>query len=230
MQKIEEFFSKIEDQKAVRVALPIRDQNLKERYQCIYSTGTPPSFSLVFPEEALPFERLDRETACLVTVDIGGQAVSITAFIESSPDNQTLVLTAKNVADHEQQRNYFRVDASTPISASPLIPKTIQKDAEEWHLEGETVDLSGSGALCTFPQPIEINKRVRIDLALPTGYMEVISIIGHVVRCRQIDGKTYQVGLHFDALTSEDRDRIMASCFELQRKHLRMKVQVKDRA
>jgi c-di-GMP-binding flagellar brake protein YcgR len=227
LQQLEDFFSQVEDHKTVRVTLPLSDSVQNGRIHCIYGAGTPPSFLLFFPEGTLPAV-VDNTNSCVVTVDLGGQAISVTADITEVKDEQTLQLKAVKVINHEQVRNYFRVDANTPVMATPVNPLKNVAEKEAWHLEGETVDLSGSGALCTFSQPLDKGKKVRINLTLPTGLMDVVHSIGHVVRCEKIEDSMYQVGFHFDMLSSEDRDKIMASCFELQRKHLRMKVQIKN--
>jgi hypothetical protein len=49
-----------------------------------------------------------------------------------------------------------------------------------------------------------------------------------VVRCRKIDEHIYHVALHFDLIDSETQDKIMACCFELQRRYLRLRVQVQN--
>lgn len=227
MQQLEDFFSQVKDQKAVRVTLPLSNSVPKERIHCIYGAATPPTFFLFFQEGVLP-PTLDDSKSCLVTVDLGGQARSVTANITAVTDEQTLQLEAVQVINHEQARNYFRVDANAPIIATPVNPLKNVTEQDSWHIEGETIDLSGSGVLCAFSQPLEQGKKVRINLTLPTGLMHTVESIGHVVRCEKIEEAMYHVGFHFDILASEDRDKIMASCFELQRKHLRMKVQVKN--
>ncbi len=227
MQQLEDFFSQVKNNKTVRVTLPLLNSGPKEKIHCIYGAATPPTFFLFFPEGALP-ATLDNSKSCVVTVDVGGQAISVTAEIASINDEQSLQLKAVKVVSHEQARNYFRVDANTPIMATPVNSPKKDADKDAWHLEGETVDLSGSGALCSFSQPLEKGKKVRINLTLPTGLMDVVQSIGHVVRCKKVEDSMYHVGFHFDMLPSEDRDKIMASCFELQRKHLRMKVQIKN--
>lgn len=224
----EDFFSKVEDKKAVRITLPVTGEEQYERLQCVYGADTPPCFLLYFPDTFLGNLSLQTEKNSVVTVDIAGQAFSVHATISEIIDDHTLKMEAQAVTSHEQERNYFRVDANAPVIATPILSKQKVSDNDSWVLEGETLDLSGSGALCSFPQPLEQGKKIRIALMLPTGLMEEIHIIGSVVRCRKIHDELYHIGLHFDALTSEDRDKIMASCFELQRKHLRMKVQVQN--
>ncbi len=228
MQALQDFFSKVEDKKAVRVTLPVTGGKQYERLQCVYGKDTPPCFLLYFPDTCLTALSLQPEENAVVTVDIAGQAISVTVTISAIIDDSTLKVEAQSVTSHEQERNYFRVDASAPIVAAPIVSGLQVEDKESWVLEGETMDLSGSGALCSFPKPLERGKKIRIALILPTGIMEEIQIIGSVVRCKKIHDELYHIGLSFDGLTSESRDKIMGSCFELQRKHLRLKVHVKD--
>ena len=160
-------------------------------------------------------------------VDSENQTVSVTADIVGIKDLSTLELQAREVVSHAQSRNYFRVDASTRVAASSVIPPEMAREGENWKLLGDTLDLSGSGLLCSFNSPIEQGKKVKIELTLPTGSMDMITAIGHVVRCQQIAEELYHVGLHFDAIDSECQDKIMACCFELQRQSLRMRVKVR---
>ncbi|MFP7756367.1 flagellar brake protein [Thermodesulfobacteriota bacterium B35] len=229
MSSLDSVFAKIEDGKAVRVALPIKDEVEKRRISCVYRAEEPPRFSLLFTPGSLPAERIDRHRKCMVLIDIAGQSVSLAADIESIPDKETLTLVARDVISHQQMREYFRVDVSTPIVAAPLLPLGSGDEEEAWRLTGETIDVSGSGLLAVFPEPLEKDRQVRVDLVLPSGDGEVVQMVGHVVRTRKIRSDRYHVGLHFDLIDSDTRDKIMACCFDIQRRHLRLKVQVKDR-
>ncbi len=228
MSTLEDFFSHIEDKKVVRVGLPLTNRAQKERIPCVFRTQEPPAFSLLFEIGQLPVQLIDINRKCVVMVDLSGQNISIAADIKAVTAPQTLELKATEVVSHEQLRNYFRVDASTPVTATPLFPSEEQSDQETLLLEGETIDISGSGALCIFSTPLHKGQQVNITLALPTGSKDIIHIKGYVVRCKETEKNTFQTGLHFASLTSEDRDKIMGSCFELQRKHLRMKVKVSN--
>ncbi|WP_028579330.1 PilZ domain-containing protein [Desulfogranum japonicum] len=228
MEHLEDFFAKITDQKAVRVTLPILDKGEKQRFSCLFVSERQPSFYLVFPPGNLPATRIDQQRTCVVTVDFGGQAVSLVAEIVSIDADQIIHATARELVSHEQNRSYFRVDAATPVAAEPL-DAALQEDADtSWRLIGETIDLSGSGMLCLFEAPIEVDRKVRVQLTLPTGAMDVLEVIGHVVRCKKNSDSQYQIALHFDNIAIEEQDRIIGSCLELQRKQLRMKVQVQN--
>lgn len=220
------FLLNIKEGKAVRAAVPLLAIIEKERLHCYYGKAEPPMFNLFFPAGILSVDQVDTGRTCMVTFEFFDQTVSISANINRIKNPQTLELIARETVHHHQSRNFFRVDANTKVSASPVIPEETSQDDESWRLLGDTIDLSGSGLLCSFNEPLEKGKKVKIELTLPTRNMEVIMAFGHVVRCRKIEENFYHVALHFDSIDSESQDKIMACCFELQRRHLRMRVQV----
>lgn len=227
MSLLNSFFLNIKDGKAVRAAVPFLGIIEKERLNCCYGKTEPPGFLLSFPSGALAVDQVDTSRTCMVMMDFTDQTVSISADISRIKDPQTLELTARETINHGQSRSFFRVDASTKVTASAVNPEEIVQEGEEsWRLLGDTIDLSGSGLLCSFSEPIDKEKKVKIELTLPTRDMEVITALGSVVRCRKIEENFYHVALHFDSIDSESQDKIMACCFELQRRHLRMRVQV----
>ncbi|PIE58420.1 MAG: hypothetical protein CSA33_03085 [Desulfobulbus propionicus] len=228
MEQLEDFFATITDQKAVRVTLPILDSDEKKRLSCLFVSECQPAFYLAFPPGSLDASSIDQSKKCLLTVDFGGQVVSVVATIEAIEGDQIIKATACEVIRHQQHRNYFRVDAATPVAAKPIETNLDTKQDKAWYLQGETMDLSGSGMLCTFPAPLERDRPLRIRLTLPNNTMDVIDIIGHVVRCRKINDALFHVALHFDTIETDERDKIVGSCLEVQRKQLRMRVQVKD--
>ena len=226
MPLLTSFFNTIKEGMAVRAAVPLLGITEEERLHCFYGKGEPPAFTLTFPDGSLAVEQVDTSRPCQVRFDFIHQTISIAAAIASVQDNNTLQLIAKETVTLSHARNYFRVDASARVAASSLIPEQMANDGESWRLLGDTIDLSGSGALCSFNEPLEQGDQVKIELTLPTREMEVITAFGHVVRCRKIEEHLYHIALHFDAIDSESQDKIMACCFELQRRYLRMRVRL----
>ena len=228
MPSLNSFLVHIQDGAVVRVTVPLIGVREKQRLNCLYKKTVAPKFQLVFPLGALSIDQLDTSRVCVLTVESAQQSVALSAQISAIKDPQTLEMVAQNSVAHNQTRNFFRVDAATRVAASSVIPPQMAKNGEDWRLLGDTIDLSGSGLLCSFSEPLEPGKRVRIELTLPTGEMEVIRTLGHVVRCQKIDEYIYHVALHFDLIDSETQDKIMACCFELQRRCLRLRVQVQN--
>lgn len=228
MPTLEEIFSQLQTGKAVRIALPIKDRMEKERVSCVYQQDTPPEFTLLFTPGSLPVERIDVNRKTLVLLDISGKSISLAADIDKIRGEEALVLVGREVITHEQLRDYFRVDVSAPLVARPALPEVDQTGEDMWSLSGETIDVSGNGLLAIFSDPISQDKPVRIALVLPTGGAKTIEAVARVVRTKKISENQYHIALHFEQIESEDRDRIMACCFEIQRKHLQLKVRVKN--
>lgn len=228
MFTLDEIFTQIETGKAVRIALPMTDTTEKKRISCVYQVEKPPAFSLLFILGSLPEKGIDKNRKAGVLLDIKGQSVSLTADIKEIINNQIIYLVAREVVSHEQLREFFRVDVTAPLVARPALPGNALPDEKEWALTGETIDVSASGLLVIFSEPIEQGELVRVELILPTEDTLPIQAVAHVVRNKKITKNQHQIALHFDRIKSEDRDRIMACCFEIQRKHLRLKVQVKN--
>lgn len=199
----------------------------RERFNCTYGRANSPAFFLSFPIGILAVDHIDTSRTCMVVVDLGDQSLAISAEILGVKDSNTLELIVKDVISHTQSRNFFRVDASTRVAASSIVLKELAQEGENWRFFGYTLDLSGSGLLCSFNVPIEQGTKVMIELTLPTGSMETITALGHVVRCKKIGEELYHVGLHFDSIDSDSQDKIMACCFEIQRQGLRMQVNVR---
>ncbi len=223
MPTLDEIFTQIETDKAVRIAVPIIGTTEKKRISCVYQQTNPPEFLLLFTPGSLPADKIDMNRKAAVLLDIKGKNISLATDIKEKVNNQTLRLVARDVIRHEQLRDFFRVDVTAPLVARPILP-----NEEEWTLTGETIDVSGSGLLAVFTRPIDAGEPVRVELALPSITAEPIKAVALVVRSCKIEDNQYQVALTFDTINSEDRDKIMACCFEIQRKHLRLKVQVKN--
>lgn len=228
MSTLDNIFAQIETGKAVRIALPITGKMEKDRLSCVYQKDQPPTFLLLFTPGSLPVSQIDKSRKAAVLLDIMGQGASMAADINEILNDQTLRLTAREIINHEQLRDYFRVDVSAPLIARSILPENHLQEEGNWSISGESIDVSGNGILAIFPEPIDQDKPVRVELILPSGAAKTVSIIAHVVRSKKVSDKQYYIALHFDQIEAEDRDRIMACCFEIQRKHLRLKVQVKN--
>lgn len=212
----------------MKAAIPLVGVLEKERLNCFLGKAEPPTFTLSFPHGVLAIDQVDVNRPCMVMIDLADQTVAVSAEITKIRDPLTLELIAKETVTHTQTRNYFRVDATARVSASSVIPQEMAREGENWRILGDTIDLSGSGLLCSFSEPLEKGKNVKIELTLPTRDMEVIRAFGHIVRCRKIEESHYHVAVHFDMIDPESQDKIMACCFELQRRYLRMRVRLEN--
>lgn len=223
-----ELLESIPDSKPVRVFLPLKNMTERYRIQGIYHKSAPPVFSLYFRSGTLPVDNIDSTDTCIITVDMGGPTISLEAHITEVINPQQIVMTAKSSISHEQMREFFRVDTVTTVIGKSFKSELKKKDAEQWVLQGETIDISGSGILATFAEKPPEDHQINLEITLPTVEPEIIHVLARQVRSTKNADERYDVAYHFVDITSEDRDKIIGCCLEIQRKLLRLKVRVKD--
>lgn len=223
-----ELLQTIPDAKPVRVFLPLT--NIEERYrvQGIYQKSVSPVFSLLFQPGVLPEKNIDTNKPCIINIDMGGPSISLEANITEIVDDRRLVMRAINSMSHEQLREFFRVDAVTSVIGRSFPSKASVDNGSDWVLQGETIDISGSGILATFPEKPPEVKHIRLEITLPTDVPDVVTALARPIRTVKTVDNTYEVAFHFEDITMEDRDKIIGCCLEIQRRLLRLKVNVKD--
>ena len=219
----------IPDGKPVRIFLPLRNSSERLRLHCLCREITPPRFALVFSAGLLPVDAIDCSQPAIVSVDMGGPALSLEAMIQEVDGPQTLRMILQKSINHAQLREYFRIDAITEVVASGLRPALAPTAPPPWSLSGESLDLSGSGALVLFPSCPPEDKQTQLVISLPMADEQPISAVAHIVRLQRQDDGRCEVAYHFDDISMEDRDRIIGHCLVLQRQMLRLKVQVLEK-
>lgn len=228
MTDLENFFPQISDNKPVRLFLPIRDMDDRLLIQCVLTKTENTHFKLLFKPGTLPENKIDLNTSCLINLDLGGKSVSLESKIIQIINDQTLEMVAQKTINHEQMREFFRVDCTVPIVIKSMIPEGFGDPEDSWKIMGTTVDLSGSGLRASFKTAPPSNTQVRLELALPSVEMNVVSALASPVRISQLTEKLWDAAYHFDHIEDEDRDKIIGCCLVAQRQLLRLKVQVKD--
>lgn len=218
----------IPDGKPVRIFLPLIDRKDRYRVNCIFQKETLPHFLLQFKIGELPYEQVDTEECCFINIDIGGTTLSLKGKIEEIVGVQTLRLVATKIIDHEQLREFFRVDATTQVISKSFQPKVSDQQNDGWSVQGTTVDISGSGLLAVFPTLPPMDEQVSLEIVLPSDEGQVIHVLAKPIRSEKIREDYYEVAYHFEEIKLEDRDLIIKNCLVIQRQLLRMKVQVKD--
>lgn len=228
MSEQTDFISKIPDNKPVRIFLPIKNSEESLRLNCVLQKTNATHFSLLFNAGTLPVEHLDQDASIIISLDISGQAVSLEAKIVTIANPQTLEMVTIKTINHEQMREYFRVDCTLPIQLKSVVPEEFDSPDEKWRIPGTTVDLSGSGLRASFTSSPPENTQVRVELALPTAVPSVVNILASPVRISKLTEKLWDAAYQFDDVTDEDRDTIIGCCLVAQRRLLRLKVKVKD--
>ncbi len=228
MDNHQELVTNIPDSKSVRIFLPLINATERYRIYGVFQHTVSPKFNLLFPPGTLPIDSIDMKDTCIVSVDMGGPNISLEAVINSIENTQILNMTARKSFNHDQMRNFFRVDAVTSVISKSFQPAFFSKDSNEWSLKGKTIDISGSGIMATFTTPPPEDKLVRLEIQLPSIKDESISVLAHHIRTIKVSDNQYDVAYNFDDIETEDRDKIIGCCLKIQRKLLRMKVKVRD--
>jgi len=218
----------IPDSKPVRIFLPIKDNKERYRLQCVYKKRETPHFDLLFQPGTLPVDDIDQSDTCIINIDMGGPNLSLEAKITKIVNNQMLEMIVQKSISHEQLREFFRVDATAHVIGKSFHPAFFGKKGEQWTLQGKTIDISGSGILATFPEQPPLDDQIRLEISLPTDPPEIVRVLAHPVRSMQVSDGQWEVAYHFDDIDTEDRDKIIGCCLVIQRRLLRLKVQVRD--
>ncbi len=223
-----DFINNIPDAKPVKIFLPLQATDHRYRQHCIFQKTIAPGFNLLFEPGSLPVNTIDSKSPCIINLDMAGQSVSIEAMIKQVVNAQVLEMIASKTINHEEMRNYFRVDYTMPIIASSRFPEGFGTTEEHWKISGTTIDMSGSGLLAFFHKKPPADKLVKLQLPLPDDKTEVISFLARPIRTSEVDENRYVVAYHYDEINDEDRDRIVGQCLITQRRLLRLKIQVKN--
>ena len=214
--------------KPVRIFLPLLNRPDSVRTQGLYQKTEPPKFSLLFKPGMLPVDEIDTSKPCIVSIDMGGPTISLEAMIVKVANRQTLEMVVRKSISHEQMREFFRVDAVTSVISKSFHTELFSTTNEPWSAEGKTLDISGSGILAIFDEKPRPDRPVRLEITIPSIEPETIKVLSHQVRGQQLQDGRYEVAYHFDDITTEDRDKIIGCCLTIQRKMLRLKVQVDE--
>jgi c-di-GMP-binding flagellar brake protein YcgR len=159
---------------------------------------------------------------------MGGPIVSLEANILNVTNSQTLEMVMMKSINHEQMREFFRVDAVTNVISKAFETNVFDNDSEQQAISGRTVDISGSGILAIFEDQPPQTHHIRLEVLLPSASPETITVFAHQVRIQELHDGKFEVAYHFDDISDEDRDKIIGTCLVLQRQMLRLKVQVRN--
>lgn len=186
----------------------------------------PPRLTLFFPPHRLP-KTLPLTRPCLLSIDKGDdeEPLVLTVVIASQPDPRTLETAVQRRIDPATLRAFFRINIALPITLAPL---SCLEGEEAWSLTGNTLDLSGSGALALFPADCPANDNIAIEIALDAATGKKARCFGHVVFRRRLRGGRFQVALHFDDIDHKTQSAVIATCLSEQRRQLRENVRTDD--
>ncbi|MGL1931600.1 MAG: PilZ domain-containing protein [Desulfotalea sp.] len=218
----------IEDGDVVRAFLPIKESKEKFRSNCTFQFIKANSFHLNFADEVLPADELLLKKAAIITFNIAGTSTSLEAVITEVVSDNCILMEMVTVFSHEQLREFFRVDAITEVITKGFPSTLSNKKKEGWIIQGKTLDISGNGILAIFPDRIPKNEIIILKIVLPNENQETISLTATEVRSQRLDDNKWEIALRFENVQTEDRDKIIGCCLNIQRKMLQLKVRVRS--
>lgn len=223
MSDIAKLIDKLRDSVSIVVYFPLISGEYQKQ-NAIFKKAKAPAFDLIFPPNTLPIAKLDKREECRLLVPKQENSVAFLASLNSLDEkNRSGSFTGKERINPEMLREYFRVPLRVPIKAC-FEPGPGNLNNSPWEIEGETVDLSGSGLLADFPSSPPSNYNIRLEIDLSECNQESFVMQASVVRINQLRKKRYQVAFHFETLEQRIRDTIISCCLQEQRKQLREKV------
>lgn len=223
-ENITKTIRRIPDSESAEIDISTKS-NQTIRLNCIYKESDAPEFFLVFPPRKLP-EDIDTKKLCPISIKIGEKSLTLSAKVISINGDRTLELLAKDTVKPESLREYFRVDTRVSIVAN-YYQESIDGESISWTLQGQTLDISGSGILTIFPEEPQNKNKIELQLSMNNG-KDVVSCTGHVVRTKRLRRGKYQVAFHFDTMKPKERDAVISFCLREQRNRLRDKVNTAD--
>jgi len=196
----------------------------RKTFDCIFKESIAPSFFLLFSSDNLPRNIASDTQFPFTSIDDEGHTVSFSAEFSSAQNSRIIEFTAKKAVNLEDFRDFFRVNITVPINVthSP-IESSSQNDS--WSLDGKTVDISQSGVLAFLPEECQDTSSLEIEISLPSP-QRIVFCVGHAIRIKRVRKHKWLTALHFDQLSSDDRDIIAMNCLAEQRRQLRENIQI----
>ena len=158
-----------------------------------------------------------------VLTEHNGMGVSLTAHFMGRSDDGDLCVELSGELEYFNRRRNIRIEVPVwlGLEESSVSISTIR---DRWqHIAGQIreqnshpevtsfarrdVSLSSSGLGLDYPSPVQPGHYFLIYLALDDD-RDMICIVGEVVRCEPTGSDSFSIGIHFDCIHEDDRQRI----------------------
>ena len=166
----------------------------------------PPELEICFKPDAFPDgESPDIKSDCLVFIETGEVVTLICSILETPAAGNKLRVSAKELVQKSERREYFRVSADRltvffrqKVRKGEKIPKMCK---------ARGVNISCAGILMKTDRQLKKKERIMMRLNFPEPLNKNIFCEGSVVRVDKSKNGFY-VGLKFDKLDPEISDEI----------------------
>ncbi|WP_155875461.1 PilZ domain-containing protein [Desulfuromonas sp. AOP6] len=205
----------------MRVFVPLKNGD-KKRLDGVAKVVKDTLVEVSFVPDQLPVADIEPAQKALISLDTGDGTFSLNCSIEQVVSDEKLLLMATESISHEQKREWFRVDAAFVVKYWPVTEKGAPNGDTAM---GETIDVSGGGVRIAVKECLPVRTRLRLEIEMTEPHNN-ITCIGRVMRViRTFSGRS-QMGVQFEDIENDERDKIVSFCLAEQRRQLRLKVQV----
>ena len=215
-----DIYAYLNEPKVLQASVPLINSR-KLQLRGVARVTTPPKIEVTLQSGQVVVDQIDFSEKCLLHIDAIGATITLITTIESIDNNNLLKLINLESVSHEQKREFFRIDAQMDVDARKLPPPV-----EDGTFSGVSINISGNGILVSLPEPLKVDRKVKLRINLPDPVTEDIECIGRVVRSDKREQDRYRVAFCFTTINEEDQDKIVSFCLAQQRKHIRLGVQV----
>lgn len=196
------------------------------RLPCFVNVLAKPFLEIDFFPEQMHLDEIDLDCGCRLQFKNQHPFMGQITAVEQAERQSKIRRGAVGPITAAQRRKYFRVEAKVLVSARHFSEEDAS-DNDEAMVSGESINLSASGLLASFPAPLLKHDWIRLQLRLPMLREEVVDCIGRVIRTDQT-GDGYQVAFNFDWITHQSQETIMKYCLAQRVTNLRLRIRLLD--
>lgn len=211
----------ITDYKLVELSLPLKDAP-PLLVECVVQPISESTLEATFLPDQIPMDRLDMEVPCRIGLLHDGKNLVIETSMEQTVNPVKLRMHVDRSFTYVQKREYFRVDVDVVVRYRPVSEgcKGVLRK-----VRGQ-VNLSGGGVAFPVSEDFLEGERIFLELELDNTTVECV---GELVRMFQLGPGAQGVALRYAQISPREQDRVVAFCFEAQRRMLKRKVQTRRR-
>lgn len=211
----------ITDYKLVELSLPLKDAT-PLLVECVVQPISDSTLEATFLPDQIPMDRLDMEVPCRIGLLHEGKNLVIETSMEQTPNPVKLRMHVDRSFTYVQKREYFRVDVDVTVRYRPVYEgcKGVLR-----RVRGQ-VNLSGGGVAFPVSEDFVEGQRLYLQLELDNATVECV---GELVRMFELRPGASGVALKYVQISPREQDKVVAFCFEAQRRMLKRKVETRRR-
>lgn len=190
--------------------------------ECVVQPVSDTCMEATFLPHQVPMDRLDMDVPCRIGMFHDGQNLVIETSMEQVVNPVKLRLHVDRSFTFIQKREYFRVDVDVQVLYRPVSEGSsgvLRK------VRGQ-VNLSGGGVAFLVSEDFMEGERLYLQLELDNTTVECV---GELVRVFELKPGAAGVAIKYVQISPREQDKVVAFCFDAQRKMLKRKMETRPR-